>query len=509
MLIFGSSASTLGRIELACPLLLFGSLAPHQLRPAISNVISIIYTVMSNAPFHSSQPFVAFRNAAFAALLATGLNALLGCGGNEPGQLGHDAAVTVDAPSALDAELNCPAGAAGAGCVLALYARTQSSCAASDVSQLTIELNARRSLGPLWFNGSALFRSDAPRAVAGDFNAWSTTALPTARLCTSDLFLARGAVAIGYWQYKIVDNTATGAAAWQLDVYNPGFAFDAFTGNADGKNSVLNTAGSRRGHLVDLGALSSTSLGNTRRLTGYLPPDYNAPSNATRTYPTLFMHDGQNVFDDTTCCFGHTGWEINVALDREIAAGRVGPTIVVAADHAGANRNSEYGWAVSAGGKIETFVEFFVNGIVPRAAQLVRVDASKRFVAGSSLGGLISMRIALAHPDMFAGAGSFSGAFWPGQDTQTALRDLLPRVGKKQFGIYLDHGGTVAAGGDGLMDSVEIRDQLVALGWNRTNSPQCTLGGDALCYYHEPGATHDELAWRDRVWRMLVYFFPA
>ncbi len=456
-----------------------------------------------------SQAAVVFCNAALGAVLCTGLGILGACGGSEPVQLAADAAVEVDAPSAVDAALTCPAGAAGTECVLALHLRTQRNCDAADVSQLHIELDARRALGPLWFNGEALFRSDATRAIAGDFNGWSTTALQTTRLCSSDLFLARGPVATGYWQYKIVDNTATGAAAWHLDTYNPGFAFDAFTGNTDGKNSVLNTAGSRRGHLVDLGEISSTSLGNTRRLTGYLPPDYNAPANASRTYPTLFMHDGQNVFDDTTCCFGHTGWEINIALDREIAASRVGATIIVAADHAGANRNSEYGWSVSAGGKIETFVDFFVNGIVPRAAQLLRINPTQRFVAGSSLGGLISMRIALAHADMFAGVGSLSGAFWPGQDTQTALRDMLPGTGKKPFGIYLDHGGTLAAGGDGLMDSVEIRDQLVRLGWQRANSPACTLGNDSLCYHHEPGATHDELAWRDRVWRMLVFFFPA
>lgn len=464
---------------------------------------------MLNSDVSSRQPVVVFRNTAFAVVLCAATSTLPGCGGSDPAQLQPDAASAIDAAVTSDAALTCPAGAAGAECILALYQATQTSCDAAAVAQLQRELTARRALGPIWFGGAALFRSDAPRAVAGEFNAWSTTALLTTRFCSSELFLARGAIATGYWQYKIVDVATAGAAAWQLDAYNPGFAFDAFTGNADGKNSVLNTPGSRRGHLVDLGAISSTSLGNTRQLTGYLPPDYNAPSNATRTYPTLFMHDGQNVFDDKTCCFGHTGWEINVALDREIAAGRVGPTVVVAADHAGTNRNAEYGWSVSAGGKIETFVEFFVNGIVPRAAELVRVDASKRFVAGSSLGGLISMRIALVHPDMFAGAGALSGAFWPGQDTQTALRDVLPGVGKKPFGVYLDHGGTIAAGGDGLMDSVEIRDQLVGLGWNRANSPQCTLGDDALCYYHEPGATHDELAWRDRVWRMLVYFFPA
>jgi len=54
------------------------------------------------------------------------------------------------------------------------------------------------------------------------------------------------------------------------------------------------------------------------------------------------MHDGQNVWDDHDCCFGHTGWEINVTLDAEIAAGTVAPIIVIAADNTTA-RNNEYG----------------------------------------------------------------------------------------------------------------------------------------------------------------------
>lgn len=97
----------------------------------------------------------------------------------------------------------------------------------------------------------------------------------------------------------------------------------------------------------------------------------------------------------------------------------------------------------------------------------------------------------------------------PGQDTNTALRNVLPTVGKKPFGIYLDHGGAVADGSDGAGDSIEIRDQMATLGWQQQTSPQCTLSMNSLCYHHEVGATHDELAWRGRVWRMLQYFFPG
>ena len=36
---------------------------------------------------------------------------------------------------------------------------------------------------------------------------------------------------------------------------------------------------------------------------------------ATWRYPVVFMHDGQNIFDDHDCCFGHAPAGVNVQLD--------------------------------------------------------------------------------------------------------------------------------------------------------------------------------------------------
>jgi len=93
-------------------------------------------------------------------------------------------------------------------------------------------------------------------------------------------------------------------------------------------------------------------------------------------------------------------------------------------------------------------------------------------------------------------------------ETQEALRDHVPTMGKQPLAIYIDHGGNVAANSDGAADSVEVRDLLVGLGWQQQSSPSCTPGPNALCYFHQPGATHDELAWKDRTWRFLRFLFP-
>src|SRR4051812_20735549 len=166
-----------------------------------------------------------------------------------------------------DAATGCPAGLAGAPCVLDLYDRALA-CDPTAVGKLRTELDAHADLGPLWANGRALFRTDAPVHVAGSFNGWAPDALPTTAFCGSDLVIGVGAVGSGFQQYKLVD----AQGQWHLDPHDPAFAYDDFTGNADGKNSVLNTPDSGRGHIVTFGQECSTALGNCRDVTAYLPP---------------------------------------------------------------------------------------------------------------------------------------------------------------------------------------------------------------------------------------------
>ncbi len=402
---------------------------------------------------------------------------------------------TVATPDAPDG--SCAAGLAGAPCVLALYDRTVADC--SLLVKLRGELDARAGMGPLWAAGRGLFRT--PLAVAGGWNAWSTTALVGAPVCGSDLVVAVGSVATGRWPYKLVDTSSN----WSLDATNPAFAYDDFAGNADGKNSVIDTPDSGLGHIVTFGQECSASLGDCREVTAYLPAGYDAPGNGAKTYPVLFMHDGQNLWDDHTCCFGHTGWEINVALDAEIAAGKVAPIVVIGAASTVA-RNNQYGLDATT---TEAFIQFQVMQLQPHALAHVRGDGQRVRIAGSSLGGLMAMELGLRYPSIYAAAASLSGAFWPGQDTHTALRDLLPTYGKQAVAVYLDHGGDPATNADGAADTIEVRNMMSGMGWVEADSPTCVPGPNALCYHAEPGATHDELAWKARAWRFLEFLFPA
>lgn len=395
-----------------------------------------------------------------------------------------DASVDAAAPT------GCPAGMPGAACVLALYDATVADC--TQLDKLKVELAAHPE--PLWAGGRALFQTSL--AVAGDWNGWSTTALVGAKVC-GDVSVAVGAMPTGRHAYKLTDGTN-----WSLDKSEPGFAYDDFAGNADHRNSVLNTPDSGLGHIVSWGDECSDTLGDCREVTAYLPPGYGADD---KPYPVLFMHDGQNLWDDHTCCFGHTGWELNVTLDAEIAAHKVAPIIVIGAASTVA-RNNQYGLDAAT---TALFVTFQLEQLQPHALAHVRWDHAPLRIGGSSLGGLMAMEIALAHPATYAGAASLSGAFWPGLDDGTALLDQLPAFGKQALAVYLDSGGNVADDSDGAQDTVDVMNKMTSEGWTKQVSPSCTPGPNAICYHQEPGATHDELAWKARAWRFLEFLFPA
>ena len=438
------------------------------------------------------------------------------CSPNEAGDPGSaDAGASIDGraggadanapgPDAMTAG-TCSVGADGLGCLLDLYDDVVATCDTDKIDAMRDNLDARAGTLPIWHDGRALFVTmGADASVAGAFNAWVAGDIVTQRVCTSTMYIADAQIPSGHYQYKM-----TRADEWWLDPLNWAFAYDDFGGNPDGRNSVLNTYDSGVGHLVmPTDEVCSTELGNCRALQTYLPPGYGAPANASRRYPTVFMHDGQNIFDDKDCCFGHTGWEVNVTADSDIAAGIIEPMVIVGASHS-TSRNDEYGWSTAAGGLQEPFMQFQINTVQPTAAAYWRVDPARVYTAGSSLGGLIAFRLAFEYPDVYAGAASISGAFWPGQDTDTAMRDIVVATGKVPAALYMDHGGSAQSGSDGYFDNLEVRDLLEQAGWQRADSPGCTAGENGLCYHHEPGALHDELAWRDRAYRWLRYLFPV
>jgi predicted alpha/beta superfamily hydrolase len=160
-------------------------------------------------------------------------------------------------------------------------------------------------------------------------------------------------------------------------------------------------------HIIDT-AFLIPQLKRVRRVWIYLPENYK-----TYRYPVLYMHDGQNVFDDATSFAGE--WGVDEFLDSV----KLKRCIVVAVDHGGTKRINEYcPYDMEKYGKGEgdEYVDFLVKTLKPFIDRNYHTlkDKSHTFIAGSSMGGLISMYAVLKYPNVFGGAGVFSPAFWVG-----------------------------------------------------------------------------------------------
>src|SRR5580658_1595980 len=74
-------------------------------------------------------------------------------------------------------------------------------------------------------------------------------------------------------------------------------------------------------------AFSSVYLPDKRDLIVYVPPGYD--KHPDRTYPVLYMQDGQNLFDPRTSFIPGQTWQIREQADAAIRAGEVEPLIIV------------------------------------------------------------------------------------------------------------------------------------------------------------------------------------
>jgi predicted alpha/beta superfamily hydrolase len=191
---------------------------------------------------------------------------------------------------------------------------------------------------------------------------------------------------------------------------------------------------SKNVHVLDT-SFYIPQLNRHRRIWIYLPESY---SGSNKKYPVLYMHDGQNVFDDATSGFGE--WGVDEALDT------LGPKhkeiIVVAIDNGADKRLNEYSpYDMEHYGKGEgdQYVDFLAKTLKPFIDKHYRTkkDEKNTFIAGSSMGGLISFYAILKYPKVFGAAGVFSPAFW----VTPQLKNIDPEKARKVKGKIYFYGG--------------------------------------------------------------------
>ncbi len=216
-----------------------------------------------------------------------------------------------------------------------------------------------------------------------------------------------------------------------------------------------------------------------RRITVYLPPGY-----GDRDLPVLYMQDGQNLFDDERS-FARHSWRLHQAADEAIGARTAAPMIIVGIDHAGEARIEEY--------TSDAYGRTLLERIKPLIEGKYRTGRAA--IGGSSLGGLVSLRLGLKHPEVFTALGAMSPSVWWNDRLVLTEVDAFdgPRPRPR---IWLDIGGR--EGQKALHDAQLLRDHLLAKGWTGAN----------LLYYEDRRGDHSERAWGKRARRMLEFLFP-
>jgi metallo-beta-lactamase class B len=188
-------------------------------------------------------------------------------------------------------------------------------------------------------------------------------------------------------------------------------------------------------------AFQIPQLNRTRRIWVYLPKGY---AGSSKIYPVLYLQDGQNLFNEKTAAFGE--WGVDECLDSlQQKTGK--ECIVVGIDHGGDKRLTEYNpYDHPQFGKGEgaAYAAFLAKTLKPYidAKYRTKKGPENTFVAGSSMGALISLYTAIQYPTVFSTAGVFSPSLAQAPmlytDVEKFTTELQPR-------FYLYAGGKESA----------------------------------------------------------------
>ena len=255
----------------------------------------------------------------------------------------------------------------------------------------------------------------------------------------------------------------------------------------------------------------------------WLPEGYSS----TKKYPVLYMHDGQMLYD-TSVTWNHQAWKIDDVISRLVSENKINEVIVVGVWNGGLTRHPDYfpqkpyesltqtekdtvTAHLQRTGKIkeilkpvsDNYLKFLVTELKPFIDKTYSTykDRMHTFIAGSSMGGLISMYAICEYPKVFGGAACLS-THWPGIWTLKNnpvpdaflkyLKTNLPQT--KNHKIYFDCGDqTLDSLYPGIQKKVDVIMKLKGY-----------TGKNWMTKYF-PGENHSEKSWGKRVDIPLIF----
>jgi predicted alpha/beta superfamily hydrolase len=233
-----------------------------------------------------------------------------------------------------------------------------------------------------------------------------------------------------------------------------------------------------------------------RTLRVLLPDDYET---SKKSYKVLYMHDGQNLFEDHIAYGGHS-WGIYEVIKELQKTDKIEEMIVVGIDNSHL-RFFEYSpWkntafidrfgGQSVGGMGDIYAEFIVDRVIPLIESNYRVKQNKedRMIAGSSMGGYISAYIGARYPNLFGVIGVFSLASWFNEDDFLNFINNSLITEDQKFFISIGRNET---------SSNEISNfNEIYLNNSRNLKNLLQNKGIKHIYYIETDDVHNELAWK-------------
>lgn len=343
-------------------------------------------------------------------------------------------------------------------------------------------------------------------ALAGSFNDWNPNAMPMTPVENGNEYGITIPLAKGKHLYKFVAD----GKSWHHDPNNPYKEPDGFGGfnsilwvgmkpDRNYKEPIIKPEGGPSSwtgvsiipaHEFVFGELAP------RDIYIWLPPSYH--KEPQRRYPALYMHDGQNIWDDPNCCFGHGGWYVNATAARLMRENKMREVIIIGIPNS-AQRLKEY----SVGADVyddagHPYTQFIIKTLKPYVDAHYRTDAGAAALMGSSCGGVISFFMAYHHPKIFSAAACLSTAFGMDRDaTDRDLSNLVRQKGRTPIRLYLDS-GTAGKSQDAAPQTRAMAELLRKTGYK---------DGDDLMHFEDEGAEHNEKAWRARLERPLLFLF--
>ena len=239
----------------------------------------------------------------------------------------------------------------------------------------------------------------------------------------------------------------------------------------------------------------------------WLPPGYRR---SRRRYPVIYLHDGGNLFDTRTSFAGAT-WEAGEALTWLHGKGL--DAIAVGVPCSPDRRIEEYtpylGTQVRARqpglgeAAADAYVAFLTDHLKPWVDATLRTHPERQhtLIAGSSMGGVVSLHAWLRRPDVFGGVGAFSTAFWvPGEQHLREIELAVAAPGPPTR-FYLDVGGHEVPDSPRRQASYRRDTERVVAALQGAGVP--------VRYTYDSAAYHFETAWAERLPSALAWLLQG